>query len=392
MATDYYTLDEVCEVLGLAAAEVKAMVADGRLHEFRDAGRIFFKRAEVDRLSRAAKEGSSIVNLVADDEAGPQADETETFASALSSLADSSSGLGLADVTPRPEEAAELGLADESPTPAKSAPSPLELSPEDFPESLPAAAAEAVPVDLSSEIDLVPAAPSGPAAKPGSARPDEVPDLGLSGSSILNLEAGLEEAAPARPAPSKPARTGISVFEDDEVGIAADPMGETRISAGVDELEVVGTGSGLLDLTQAPDDSSLGQELLNVISPTDAAETETEEPVVEAAETVEDSAAVVAAPVDDEPGARPAPAVAVAAPRAAAYAAMAGAGPLNIGMLIGVLCLALLGLATAAQLQGVWPGLLNHVARDVVHYAVFGGLGLVAIVTGVLSLLAERKG
>src|SRR5262245_58611144 len=98
MANEYMSLDQVCEALGTGQGDVKAMVADGRLHEFRDAGKVFFKRSEVDKL--AAKQGSSIVVLAADDEIavdhGP--DENASFASALSSLADSSSSLGLGDL------------------------------------------------------------------------------------------------------------------------------------------------------------------------------------------------------------------------------------------------------------------------------------------------------
>ena len=62
--------------------------------------------------------------------------------------------------------------------------------------------------------------------------------------------------------------TGISVFDTDEIA-AADPMAQTQVtSAGGDiaassgdselTLESVGSGSGLLDLTHEPDETSLG--------------------------------------------------------------------------------------------------------------------------------------
>jgi hypothetical protein len=184
---------------------------------------------------------------------------------------------------------------------------------------------------------------------------------------------------------------GISVFEDEEVEIAADPMGETRISAGVDELEAVGSGSGLLDLTQVSDDTSLGAELLDVISPTAAGETEAEvEPVVEAGETVEDTGVVVAEAVTDAPVAsRSAPAVAVA-PHAAAYAAeMPGATWINLTALLGVVGMVIVGLVTATALQGVWPGFLTPIAKDVMHYSVFGGLMLLSIIFGIVGILAK---
>lgn len=419
MANDYYTLEEVCDILSLSAADVKAMVADGRLHELRDAGRIFFRRPEVDKM--AEKEGSSIVDMVAtDDAAGPAAgQDADSFASALSSLADSSSSLGLGDASPGAGGPVDLSFADDSPSAAGSPGgssmgiSPIEMSPEDFPEQLPAAApARPVrtpppkasapppqPAELSSEIDLLPTGGSEEnlMSDPMGGAAGEVPDLGLSGSSIINLEGPADEPAPARPAAKAPGKGGISVFDDDELEIASDPMGETRISAGVDELEAVGSGSGLLDLTQVSDDTSLGAELLDVISPSqEAADTETEEPVVEAAETVEDSGAITATADEEEPAfptaaVGPAAAAAVAAPRMAAYSAMRGGATLNVCMILGVLALAALGLGTAGTLQGVWPDYLSLVARGVVYYSVFGGLALVAIVTGILSILADRK-
>ena len=56
MAKPFYTLEEVCDVLKKNQDEVKELVRIGRLREFRDAGKIFFKREEVKRI--AAKEGA----------------------------------------------------------------------------------------------------------------------------------------------------------------------------------------------------------------------------------------------------------------------------------------------------------------------------------------------
>jgi hypothetical protein len=68
--------------------------------------------------------------------------------------------------------------------------------------------------------------------------------------------------------------TGVDVFETDEVE-AADPAAQTEVTEPTvtDEedlsLESVGSGSGLLDLTQESDDTSLGAELLDEIYPDD---------------------------------------------------------------------------------------------------------------------------
>jgi hypothetical protein len=65
-------------------------------------------------------------------------------------------------------------------------------------------------------------------------------------------------------------RAGVNVFAADDSIEPADPMAQTAISAGgIDQvnLEGVGSGSGLLDLTRESDDTSLGAELLDEIAP-----------------------------------------------------------------------------------------------------------------------------
>lgn len=448
MANDYVTFDEACELLGKTDAEVRSLVAEGKLRELRDGNQIYFKKADLNQI--AAAEGSSIVDLAAAaEEIGDMpGGDVESFASALSSLKDESSSMGILDESPQamPEE---LGLAEE-PAPAAPAESPssfklvqddedaspvVELTSDSFPEHLPAAA-KSEPVasgpqatELTSEIDLLSdsddasagLSPLGgispdielspaPQAEAAGAAELEVPDFGLSGSSIISLEPDVDEVAPS---PAKPAvsgagagagasaKKGISVFDEDELQIDADPMGETRISSGMDELEAVGSGSGLLDITQESDDTSLGAALLDVISPTEAAgetaadESEPEIVSSEAEETVEDSGAVVAVEEHAEEAYAEAPAAvaatAVAAPRMAASVAVAGATPMNVTLIIGLVALAVTGLATAGQIQGVWPSFLDLVARDIIHYSVFGGLAVIALGMGIWGILAGRK-
>ena len=447
MANEFCSFEETCELLDKTEAEVKNLVAEGRLHELRDGGKVFFRRAEIKQIG--AKEGSSIVDLSPTEEVDAGGEEAASFADALSSLKDESSSMGILDQSPQPTPD-ELDFNEEA-KPAEQpsgfklvedeqdASPPIELTADSFPEHLPAAEKaeeEEKPAEaeeLTSEIDLMPSGEDSSAGMSplGGISPDielsptlsdedsaeptdiEVPDLGLSGSSIISLEPTLEEeAAPPKKdkekskAPSSTSgtgKTGISVFDDDEIQIDADPMGETRISSGIDELETVGSGSGLLDITQESDDTSLGAALLDVISPTEAADTETDEAIegepeiisAEAEETVEDSETMVAVE-EGEPAfaeaamAGPATA-AVAAPRAARVGEMAGAVPMNITVILGLICMAVVGLASAGQIQGVWPDFLNLVAKDVLHYSVFGGLGAIVLGVGIWGILAGRK-
>ncbi len=378
MANEYMTLEQVCERLGKSADEIRMLVAERQLSEIRDGAGVLYKTAEVEQV--AAKEGSSIVDLAAVEDLGNAEQGDAAFSSALSELADASSG---------------LDLLDESPSAA--APMPAEVNLDDIPMDLPASPAPqaADAADLLPELELAPAEPE---AAPQASADDlaflspAVPDLGLSGSSIISLEMPAETKAEEAPKPAAPAaRKGISVFDDDELEIESDPMGETQIAASVKELDSVGSGSGLLDLTRESDDTSLGAELLDVISPSaEPAEAETEVEAAAIAEPTEDSGLAVSAAetVAEAPFEAAVPTVAVAARSAAA---MPGGALLNVCSLLGVLALALIGLAAAASLQGIWPSFLKVIATGPIHYATFGGLALIAIVTGVMGILAARK-
>ncbi|MFO0840617.1 MAG: hypothetical protein U1D55_19075 [Phycisphaerae bacterium] len=54
MAKPFYSMDEVCAKLGKTQDDVRAMVRDGSLREFRDAGKVFFRAEDVDKFGRAA--------------------------------------------------------------------------------------------------------------------------------------------------------------------------------------------------------------------------------------------------------------------------------------------------------------------------------------------------
>ena len=98
----------------------------------------------------------------------------------------------------------------------------------------------------------------------------------------LAADLGLSASAGGVPSPGRSAgsmsgsglssqgsRAGVNVFGADEIE-AVDPMAQTSVSSGVKDqvnLEGVGSGSGLLDLTRESDDTSLGAELLDEISP-----------------------------------------------------------------------------------------------------------------------------
>lgn len=93
MAKPFYSMDEVCQLLGKSADEIRELVRHGTLREFRDAGKVFFKAEDVDKMAGEAQaDTGDIVLEPADDE--------------LPTLADSGSGSSIG-LEPMAEEVEE---------------------------------------------------------------------------------------------------------------------------------------------------------------------------------------------------------------------------------------------------------------------------------------------
>jgi hypothetical protein len=93
MAGDYYSLEEVIEKLGKTEDEIKKLVSDDKLHEFRDGANTLYKVEEVDALISEISEldtaaGASAIDLLPDD----TGISTEP-------IADLSGGINLGDLT-----------------------------------------------------------------------------------------------------------------------------------------------------------------------------------------------------------------------------------------------------------------------------------------------------
>ena len=54
MAKAFYSIDEVSELLGKSHDEIRELVRAGTLREFRDAGKIFFKAEDINKLAGGA--------------------------------------------------------------------------------------------------------------------------------------------------------------------------------------------------------------------------------------------------------------------------------------------------------------------------------------------------
>ncbi len=95
----FYSMEEVCEKLGKTQDEVKRLVREGSLREFRDAGKVFFKAEEVDKLAAARSSVSSQDTGEILLEATPEPE--------LPSLTDSAGGTSIIGLEPLPEDEPE---------------------------------------------------------------------------------------------------------------------------------------------------------------------------------------------------------------------------------------------------------------------------------------------
>jgi hypothetical protein len=203
----FYTLDETKAALNKNEEEIKQFAREGRLREFRDGPRLMFKADQVEALKQELGIGGG---------------------TGMSDLGPSDSGGPIGLVDSRTASATGISLVDSDASGRSGSSGGMQLKDD---------TALAADLGLSGSVGGVPS--------PG--RP------GSGSGSLAGSRGG----------------SGINVLGDTASG--ADPMAQTAISGGgvTDQvnLEGVGSGSGLLDLTRESDDTSLGAELLDEIAP-----------------------------------------------------------------------------------------------------------------------------
>jgi hypothetical protein len=213
MAKMFYTLDEAKNVLGRGEDEIKQYARDGRLREFRDGPRLMFKADQVEQLRSELSAGGDQVDLGMSDSGG-MIDLVDTTAASGTSvtLSEASGSQGTAFGSRTGSNAPGGGMKTKDDT------------------------ALAADLGLSGTATGIPS-PSRPSG------------TGLSGS-------------------VSGSRAGINVFGTDDLPGVVDPSAQTSIAPATQEinLESVGSGSGLLDLSRERDDTSLGA-VLEEISP-----------------------------------------------------------------------------------------------------------------------------
>src|SRR5688572_25747842 len=328
MAKMFYTLDETKAALGRNEEEIKQLAREGRLREFRDGPRLMFKADQVETLKNELGGGGAMRDQI---DLGPS--DTGAPIGLVDSRSASATGISLADT--------DSSGRDSSGRSSGSAPGMV----------LKDDTALAADLGLSGSIGGVPSP-----GRPGGAG---------SGSGLAGTRAG----------------PVINVFSDTETG--ADPSAQTAINASVGDqvtLEGVGSGSGLLDLTRESDDTSLGAELLDEISPAGSRRGVSDTGA--AAGTAAGRTGVAAAVRTARAPVGTVVQVEAADPSAAAFGAMALAGV--------VMCL-IGAVALFSGVVGTRPGLLEMLANW--SFLVLAGIGLgIAVVFAVFGLIIGRAG
>ncbi len=234
MAGMFYSLEEVVEQLSITAEQVTQLVKDGKLKEFRDGDKILFKIEQVQQL---ASESEDVVELAVDEEEliplGSDDDEDMAPLDEPVSLAtggDDDDDLDLEELN--------LDISSEG--------SSIELLLDET-------------MEKTGDLDVLSEDTAPPAAASVSGIDD---DFDLADMSSADTNVGT---------------TGINVLADtdDEYKLTSDTKSETAAfdadSTGIGSLDddlnmdSIGSGSGLLDLSLQADDTSLGAVLDDIL-------------------------------------------------------------------------------------------------------------------------------
>jgi len=372
MAGMFYSLQEAAEKLSKTEEELKQLITEGKLREFRDGPNVLFKVEEVEALMSDA----DVIGLASGEPPEEEAPE---------------------------EESAELEAVEpdisEAPIPAEEIKEP-EIDVSDIPEL------EAVDTGISEAAITEPEAEAPEVEEPEALKASE--DTMGTEEILLAPETG----APVMPSDLTDADTaltgmGTSVLgeTDQDYDITDDTLAETAVPTGtkgttpevpleeIEEdvnLDSFGSGSGLLDLSLQADDTSLGGILDEIYT----AEGEGQEPAAEPPEG--GSAAAMAAEAEQV-----APEEEIAAPQAVPEVS-ALATPLievppdaqsnTLGMLLFLPLIIIIytTVIAFAGFKGVIPSILGTV-QGFIWYLMGGAAVVTALVVGAAFLLTGER-
>jgi excisionase family DNA binding protein len=353
MAGMFYTIQEVAVKLGKTEAEIRELVKQGKLREFRDGAKILFKVNEVDALVGSSE---------------PMQEETTI---SLTPLEDTVSMPQVGD------SSAPIDLTDELLSPTSSTePMEFDISEDLAPPKTPGSSTSG-PINLDEDIT----APK----TPGSSTSGPI-DLGDMGS---------EEGFDLSKDDTQMTGEGLNVLggADTEYKITDDTMGKTRapepnepslekIEEDVN-LDSFGSGSGLLDLSLQADDTSLGGVLDEIYPGADIAQGE--------------AAAEPAAPIDVAAEAEILSETASASAEPAAYATAyaepepdAASNMTGLMLVIPLLAAIYTIIVAASAVNGTSPIILTAV-QEIIWFVLIGAAVISLIIMALGFVFGGRK-
>jgi excisionase family DNA binding protein len=412
MAGMFYSLKETAQQLGKTEDQVKQLVKEGKLREFRDGSNLLFKIDEVNSLlSEGIDMALEDIPVEADGFDGMELEEAPVEEQSADGFEEISEEAPLLDedlfklgeeegVTLEPmaevESTSELGLAPEE-TAGDEAPADDEagegmddllfLADEEQPAATDGAA-DSLTDDLSdgTEEEISLAGESGVLASESGSDITAM-DTAFAGEEGINV---LGESS-----------TEFNVTEDSMAETAVGPAGSSA-EASLEEIEddvsldSFGSGSGLLDLSLQADDTSLGGILDEIYTSEGAGEGESSDTEPAA---IGDEASFDDITSESEPGAggeeemtMPEPIAVMPMAVGGVYAEAAPDAQSNIlGMLLFVPMLALLytAIVAVAGLRGVTPSILSSIQAFV--WYILGGAIVVSLIVVGASFMAGRE-
>jgi len=397
----FYSLKETAQQLGTTEDQVKQLVKDGKLREFRDGANLLFK---IDEVNGLLSEG---VDMALEDPAlnGEAFDGMEMDLDGMSGEEQSAESFEeVQEVEPMLDE--ELFRLDEEETPALEPMGEVESTSE-----LGLSSEEAVTDQAASEDDLLFLADEEQPAALGDSLADDLGDgteeeislaaesgILASGSDITDMDTAITGTEGVNVLGES--NTDFSITEDSMAETAVGPAGSSA-EASLEEIEddvnldSFGSGSGLLDLSLQADDTSLGG-ILDEIYTSEGGESEASdgEPAAigeEAASFDDLTSESDHAGGAEEEMSMPEPVAMMPAAVGALYGEPEPDTQSNIlGMLLFVPMLALLYTAIVAVggMRGVTPGILSSI-QGLIWY-ILGGAIFVSLIVVAASFMAGR--
>jgi hypothetical protein len=375
----FYTLQEVIEKLGKTEVEIKALVREGKLREFRDGAKQLYKVEDVEAIAAAPKGDTTIL----DDSLQLAIDETGEV-----SLAPEELNMLMGDDDKKNEskfkldETGEL-LADEALD--KSEKSDLEaITKEDTKTSRPPQQ-ETAPAAESTDIF------AEPAEKQQVTNGDT--KISLSGDSINVLsesdtEFKISEDTSSETKLVEKGPKALDEKSEDELSVA-------RLDEDVNLEGVSGSGSGLLDLSLQADDTSLGAVLDDIYPESPAAPAE-QTPLPAGAAVAQEAEKIFeqaeAQPAEQAGLAETAGAPAAAAAFIAEVPADAASNTFGITLFVPLLFLIYTAIVVASGYKPILDLKILSSIEPIIWYVVGGTAGLVILIVLIGSFISTGGG